>query len=271
MRKFCSSLLVFSLLFALGSCKSAFEKVLASNDIDYKFEKANELYEQNKYMKANELYENLIPSFRGKKSYEELFYRYCYSFFYQEDYLSASYQFKNFVEYFPKSSKADECEYMYAKCLYLQSPKFSLDQTNTIKAMEVLQTYINTHPGSANLKEANDYIDQCRAKIEKKDANTALLYFNIGEYKSASAAYKALIQEYPESARLDFYQLMLMRSCFKYAERSIPEKREERYAETVNGYKDFQQYTPNSPLKKDAEKLSASAQSIINQLRNEHK
>ncbi len=270
MRNF-SFLLIALMVLALGSCRSVHEKILTSKDVNYKLAKANEYYDQKKYYKANEVYESLIPAFRGTKNYEELFYRYCYSFYYQEDYLSASYQFKNFVEYFPKSPRADECEFMYATCMYKLSPKFSLDQSSTYKAIEALQTYINTHPGSKNLTEANNYIDICRAKIEKKDANAALLYYNIGQYKSATVAYKSLMQTYPESKSLDFYQFMVVKSFYDYARSSIKEKQEERYAEAVTAFNELKEYTPNSSYITEAERYVNLAQNHIKQLRDEHK
>lgn len=271
MRKFSFLFIVPLLLMMLSSCKSAHEKVLTSKDINYRLSKANEYFDQKKYYKASEVYETLLAAFRGTKNYEELYYRYAYSFYYQEDYLSASYQFKNFVENFPKSPRADECEFMYATCMYKLSPKFSLDQATTYKAIDALQTYINTHPGSKNLTEANNYIDICRAKIEKKDANAAKLYFDIGQYKAATVAYKSLIQTYPESHALDLYQYMIIRSFFRYAESSYKEKQEERYAEVLSAFREMKEFSPNSSYLKDAEKISASAQNNIKQLRDEHK
>jgi outer membrane protein assembly factor BamD len=270
MRKI-SFLFIPLIIMFFSSCKSTHEQVLKSKDLNYKLTKANEYYDQKKYFKANEVYESLMPALRGTKNYEELYYRYCYSFYYQKDYLSASYQFKNFIEAFPKSTRADECEFMYATCLYKMSPKFPLDQTNTIKAMEALQTYINSHPGSKNLTEANNYIDICRAKIETKDANAARLYYDIGQFKSSSVAYKSLIQSYPESRNIDYYQLMVIKSFYQYAKSSIKERQEERFAEAVNAYTEMVDYTPNSSHLKEAEKFYTLAQNNIKQLRNEHK
>jgi len=253
----------------LSSC-STHEKVLKSKDLNYKLTEANKYYEAKKWYKANEVYASLMPSFRGTKNYEELYYRYCYTFYNMEEYLSASYQFKNFIETFPKSSRADECEFMYATCLYKLSPKPSLDQTNTYKAIEALQVYINTHPTSPNLTLANNYIEDCRNKIEIKQANAAELYYKIGQFKAATVAFKSLIQAHPDSEKLDYYQYMIMRSFYRYAENSVTEKQEERYAEALNAFSDIKEYTPNSTYIKEAEKLSISAQNRIKQLRNEH-
>lgn len=270
MRKF-SFVFIALIVLAVCSCKSTHQKILESKDVSYKLTKANEYYDHKQWFKANEVYETLLPALRGSKNYEELYYRYCYSFYNQKDYLSASYQFKNFVEFFPKSTRADECEFQYAICMYKISRPYTKDQASTYKAIDALQTYVNTHPGSPNLTMANNYIDICRAKIESKDAKAALLYYDMGEVKAATVAYKSLMFNYPESTKTDFYELMLIKSFYKYASLSIEEKQEERYAEAINAYNDLIQYTPNSPLIKEAQEYYNSAQNIIKQIRNEHK
>lgn len=271
MRKIFVLFIPFIVAMLFSSCKSTHDKVLRSKDVNYKFTKANEYYDQKKWYKAAEVYETLLPFFRGTKNYEELYYRYCYSFYYQEDYLSASYQFKNFIDNFPKSPRAEECEFMYATCLFKMSNRASLDQTSTYKAMEALQSYINTHPDSKHLADASNKIDICREKIESKDANAAKLYYNISQYKASSVAYKSLIQSYPESKYLDYYQLMVIKSFYLYAKSSLKSKQEERYAEAVNAYNELRNDVPDSPHLKEAEKYYTSAQNYIKQLRNEHK
>jgi outer membrane protein assembly factor BamD len=258
-------------LITLFSACSHYESVLKSKDINYKLTKANEYYDQQKWTKANQVYESLMPALRGTKNYEELYYRYCYTFYNMEDYLSASYQFKNFVEAFPKSVNADECEFMYATCLYKMSPNFELDQTSTRKAIEVLQSYINTHPNSKNITLANKYIDICRAKIETKGSHAAQLYYDMEQYKSAAVAYKSLIEQFPLSDKLDFYQFMIIKSYYDYAKKSVKDKQEERYASALSAFNELKEYHPKSNYVQQAGVYVASAKQQINQLRNEHK
>jgi len=267
-------LLTFSVLLivlaALPSCKSAFETALKSKDVNERFTRANEFYEKKQWSKANQLYETLLPVFRGTKNYEELYWRYCHTFYNMQDYMSASYQFKNFTEIFSKSSRAEEAYFLYAVALYKMSPKYSLDQSSTIKAAEVLQTYINMYPSSSHLKQANTYIEQARKKLEEKDAHAARLYYHIGEYKAASVAYKTLMFDYPESVYSDYYQYMMIQAYFYYAKNSRTEKQEERYAEVINACNELQQNYPNSIYLKEANNYANSSQKIINKLRNEH-
>jgi outer membrane protein assembly factor BamD len=85
-----------------------------------------------------------MPHFKGTAIFEDLYYKYAYCAYYQKDYLNAENLFKNFLEAFPNSSKAEELDYMRAYCYYKMSPKVALDQSNTMRAMGMLQTFINT-------------------------------------------------------------------------------------------------------------------------------
>jgi len=263
--------LVIMLVAILLQACNGYERVKKSNDYNYKLTKANEYFDKKKYTLANQLYYDLIPVMKNTKNYEALYYRYAYSFWYMKDYTSASYHFKNFVDLFPTSKDAEECEYLSAVSLYKMSPKPSLDPTNTMKALEALQSYINTHPDSKRLDEASKYVDVCRRKLEEKEAAAAKLYYNIGQYKAASIAYKSVMRDYPESANTDYYQYMVIRSWYYYAKASIANKQEERYASAVNAYQELVDNYPKSQYIRDAEKYYTLADNNIKKIRNEHK
>lgn len=252
----------------MSGCDS-YERVLKSNDVNYKLERANQYFEQKKYSQANAIYETLIPVMKNTKNYEPLYYRYTYTFYYMKDYLSASYHFKNFSEFFPRSKDAEECEYMHAYCLFKQSPAPSLDQTMTMKTVGALQTYLNAYPKSKHVEEANKIIDECRIKLETKAADAAKLYYNIGYYKAASVAYNEVLLEYPESTHADKYKYMIVKAWYEYAKQSIKGKQEERFANAVNAYRELQNEYPKSKYLADAAKYFSMADNNIKKLRNE--
>ena len=248
------------------SC-SPFDKVKKSSDVNLKLTKANEYYDKKKYQHANELYHDLLPILRGTRNYEQLFYRYSYTFYYQKDYPTAALYFKNFTSFFPNSKDAEECEFMHALCLVKMAPKSNLDQTNTIKSMEALQAFINTHPDSKRLTEANQYIDESRKKLETKEAAAARLYYNIGQYKAASIAYKEVINQYPESPNSDFYQYMIVRSLYEYARISVEEKQAERFVNAVTAYQDLKTTYPSSKFVKEGEHYQLLASTSLKKLK----
>ncbi|MCW3121235.1 MAG: outer membrane protein assembly factor BamD [Flavipsychrobacter sp.] len=261
-------LYLFVAVVLLSSC-GGFEKIRKSSDVNYKLTKANEYFEKKDYVHANTLYKELMPIMKSTRNYEGLFYKYAYTFYYLKDYVEASYYFKNFTDYFPTSKDAEECEYMSAVCLYKYAPKYSLDQTNTTKSLEALQSYVNRYPNSKRLTEANAYIAESQKKLEMKQADAAKLYYNISQYKSATVAYKSVLRNYPESTNGDLYTFMIMKSMFKYAKASIPSKQEERYAVAISTFRELKDTYPQSKYIAEAEKVYADADNNVKKLRNE--
>jgi outer membrane protein assembly factor BamD len=246
------------LILCITICSTAcndIEKIKKSTDNAYKLAKANDFYDKKKWAEANTLYEDLLTVYKGQKIFEDMYYKYAYTFYNQEQFLAASYHFKNFTDIFANSTKFDECEYQTCICLYKLSPEPTLDQSSTIKAIAALQNFVNTHPESPKLMEANKIIDEARQKLEVKDRENAELYFRISEFRSAGVAFSNLIKKYPDSDKCDYYQYMVMKSNYTFAKLSIPEKQEERYNIALVDFNDFISGYPNSKLKPDADKI----------------
>ena len=167
MRFFTVLVLLFSSVF-MFSCNNTFNKVMKSNDSEYKLTMADKYFAEKKYSFAQQIYEELYPVYKGTDKFEELYYKDAYCFYYMENYRDAENFFKGFLEVFPNSSKAEEVDFMHAMCFYKQSPKIELEQINTAKAMGVMQTFINTHPGSARIAEATEIIDKCRQSWNRR-------------------------------------------------------------------------------------------------------
>jgi outer membrane protein assembly factor BamD len=55
-----------------------------------------------------------FPYVKGTTRYEDMYYKFAYSYYYQKDYLNAENLFKSFVENFPTSPRGEECDYMRA-------------------------------------------------------------------------------------------------------------------------------------------------------------
>lgn len=237
----------------VASC-SKFNKVLKSTDYDYKLKMANQYYDKKQYRQAQTLYEELFSVFKGTPAFEELYYRYAYCAYNQKDYTSAENLYNGFLEMFPNSTKAEEIEFMEAFSYYKQSPKPELDQSNTIKAMGMMQTFINTHPGSEKNKQAEEIINECIKKLEVKEFKSCQLYYNMGQFKAAAIAFTSLINNYPDSPKADEYKLMIIKSYYKYANMSIEEKQAERFTKVVEEVQDFQDRYPESKLLKEAER-----------------
>lgn len=247
------------------SC-SKYSKVLKSVDYDYKLRMAEQYFTKKKYRQAQTLYEELFPIFKGTPQFEDLYYKYAYCHYYTGDYMNAENLFKGFLEVFSNSPKAEEIEYMQAYSFYRQSPRAELDQTNTVKAMGMMQIYINTHPGSPKNKEAEEIILKCLAKLEAKEYSSAQLYYNLGQHRAAALAYNTLINNYPDSPKADEYKLMIIKSYYQFAQNSIEERQPERYEKVIMEVQDFQDRYPESKFLKEAERYLTLSQNNIKEL-----
>ncbi len=265
-----SALLVMSLAVLLTTgCGKSMTKLLKNPDASYKLRRAEQFFVKKDYIKAQQVYEDIMPFFKTSKEFEDIYYKYAYCAYHLSDFMNAENLFKSYLEIFPTSGRAEEIDYMRAYCFYKQSPKAQLDQTSTLRAMGMMQTFINTHPGSPRNKEATDIIDICRAKLETKDFLSAQLYYDLGQFRAAGVAFTSLLNAYPESYRADEYKLMVIKSYFRFAEMSIEDKKVERFEQVVNECFEFVDRYPESKLKKEVDNFLNSSQNNIKILTNE--
>ncbi len=262
-------LIILIALFTFSSCASKFAKALKSTDNEYRYKIAEQYYANKKYEQAKVIYEALFPYVKGTSRFEDMYYKFAYCHYYLKDYANAENLFKTYTESFPNGSRAEECEYMRAYCFYKQSPKVDLDQTTTSKTIGLMQTFINTHPGSKRIADASGIIDDSRKKLEIKEFKAAELYYNLGYYRASAIAYSNLMENFPDSDKSPEYKIKVIKSYYKYAEMSITEKQKERFEKVITEVSDFNERFPESKLKGEADTYKNLSNNFIKNLTNE--
>ncbi len=261
--------LLFVIILSFSCCNQHFERVLKSSDVDLKYNTAEDLYAKKKYYQAQLLFENLFPILKGTNRFETVFYQYAFTAFYQKDYLNAENLFKSFVETFPSSSRSEECAFYRSYSYFLQIPGGDLDQTNTNKAVDLLQSFINNYPNSSYVKQATDIIDKCHAMLETKDYNVSKLYYNLGYYKAAAIYFNELIDNYPESTHADEYKRFVVLSYYKYAKNSLESKQQDRCEQALAACNDFIANYPNSKYLKEIQNDKIFSIQLLNHINHE--
>ncbi len=249
------SLAAILLAFLLQSCQTP-ERVLKSNDLDYKIKTATKWYNKKEYVKCIPVFEELMGLMKGTKSTEDIYYMYCWANYKQQDYLLASYHFANFTKLYPNSEKAEECLFMSAKSHAKLSPKYQLDQTNTYKAIESYQTFVNSFPESSKVDTANREFTVLRKKLEKKMLKNADLYYKTQMYKAAATYFKNILVDYPDIDDPDYVYFMIVKSYDQYAKNSIPGKKASRYHDVATSFDEFKYRFPKSKYLPEAQKLA---------------
>ena len=243
---------IFSLSI-LSSC-SQYDSVLKGNDMKAKYKMAIELYEKGKFERAAKLFEQAVPNYRGTPQAERITFYLAESYYGMADYLIAAYYYERFVKSYPESSKIEEVAYKQAYCYYLDSPKFSLDQENTVKAMAELQKYINRYSESEHSEEANKMIAELSGKLEKKDFQIAKQYMRLENYKAADISFGNFISDYPDSEYREEAFYFKFVCLFEYARNSFYTKQKERYINAKTAFLLFEKKYPESENLKEAQK-----------------
>lgn len=259
---------ILAFTYVLLGC-SEYNKALKSPDLNYKLEVAKKYYDRQDYVRAYPLFEELLNLYRGTTKSQEVYYYYAMTHYGMEDYILAAYHFKNFRNTFPQSDKAEECAYLAAYCYYLDSPRYSLDQSSTNKAINELQLFINQHPASPKVDTATVYIDKLRDKLERKSFEIGKQYLKIGDYKSAIFALDNTLNDYPDTEYREEALYLQLRANYLLAANSVDYKKEERYENAKRAYDTFKRWYPESEWQKDANKLKEKIDSDLEEFRNQ--
>jgi len=253
-------------LFLVTSCNN-YNRLLKSTNYELKLERANHYYEKKNYVRAQQLYEELIPIFKGSDKSEDIYYRYTWTHFYTGDYQLAQFHFKNFVRQFPESPKAEECYFMNGYCYYLNSPKYSLDQTATINAIKEMQGFIDNYPESKWVDSANTIISILHHKLEKKEYEIIKQYRLLDDYKAVITAGNNFQKDYPDSEFNEEIRYWVIEAAYLLAVNSIPEKKKERLEKVGEYYLKFVDLHPQSKYLKDAERYYTWAKKELDLIR----
>jgi outer membrane protein assembly factor BamD len=252
MRFFLYIMLISSSLMA---CKSSFEQVRTSNDPERILAESFKYYDKGDYYRAQTLMELILSQFRGTKEGEELFFKYAYTHFKLGTYELASTYFSNFSSTFPYSQYSEEADFMVAYSQYKLSPSFRLDQEPSLKAITAFQDFANKYPDSDRVSECNELIDQLRAKLEEKAYEEGMLYYNLSQYEAAVFSFQSMLAQYPESSRAEYVRFLIFKASYEYAQKSIYDKRAERYAEAQVKYKEYVNRYPKGKNMREAKDI----------------
>jgi outer membrane protein assembly factor BamD len=259
MKKMSSLRFVFTALtiLALFSSCSDFQKALKSKDHAMKFEKAKKYYEKEDWYRAEALLNDIMPIYRGTDKAREMTLMYAYCQYNLGERIVAVHYFKNFSRTWPTDPKSEEADFMVSQCLYEESPRYNLEQSNTVKAIESLQYFVNMYPTSTKIDTAFVLQTALRKRLEVKSFHDSRLYFQLRNYKSAVISLKNTLKDFPETEFREEIMFLIVKSSYLLARNSMEEFRMERLQETINEYYAYIDEFSKSPRSKEAEKIYA--------------
>ena len=77
---------------------------------------AEKYYVKKKWKKAQMIYEDIMPYYKTRTEFQDIYYKYAYCAYNQADYLNAENLFKTFLKYFPIVRRQKKWIIMRAYC-----------------------------------------------------------------------------------------------------------------------------------------------------------
>jgi outer membrane protein assembly factor BamD len=185
------------------------------------------------------------------------------SYYKTKQYYLAGYQFESFVSGYPRSEKVQEAAFLGAYSYSKLAPVYSLDQTDTVKALEKLQTFIESYPNSEYIAQANEAVKVLNGKLEKKAYENAKGYNTISDYKSALIAFDNFIADFPGTPLKEDALFYKYDSAYKLAINSIPSKMEERLNVAKVAYGNLIKFNGATKYKKEADEMNARVETDL--------
>lgn len=269
-------ILFFGLLsvMLLSSCNS-YNTILKTQDYDYKYEAAKEYYASGQYTKAYQLLEELTIVLKGSDRGEESFFMLGMCYYGLHDYETAALYLERYVKTYSKGEYAELARFYCGKASYLQSPDARLDQSPTYAAISQLQEFLDFYPYSDMRGEVNDMIFELQDRLVQKEYNSAKLYYDLGSYigncMNGGSNYEACIitaenalRAYPYTIYREELYMLVLRSRFQLAEKSVEAKMEERYRQTIDEYYGFKNEFPDSKYAKEADQIFKRSNNKVN-------
>ena len=248
---------------ALSSCKSQYEILMTSHDVDAKYEAAFRYYNEGKYSKAGSLFESLSVQTNGTERDDTVRFYWGLSNYKFRDYYTAETNFTNFLESYPRSPFASEARYLRLDCLYRQTLRYELDQSPTYKAMNAISEYILEYPSNPHMQECKDMLEELGERVDRKAYESAKLYYKMEDYLASRIAFRNVLKEDADNIYREDILYLIAMSSYKYASLSIESKQKERYLTFIDDYYNFIGELPDSRYRKELDAVYVKAQKAL--------
>lgn len=259
--KFLYSIL-FLVLFA--SC-GQYQRALKSGDPAFKYQVADSLHKKGDYARSERLFEQIKNEYKGKPQGERVLYMLAEGYYKRKRYLLAANEYESLLQNYPRSQKAEEVAFLEGKSYFMDSPKYSLYQAETYKAIDKLQNFIDRYPESQYLREANNIMMELLTKLQRKSFEIAKGYNKIKDYQAAIRSLDNFLIDNPGTPFKEEAMYLRLHSAYELAANSVKAKEKQRFENTKALCENFIKEFPESTFK---EKTTSMYEKTLKKIEN---
>ena len=263
MKKSTLFFLVLLVIAGVSACKSQYDRILESNDVDVKYDAAFEYFNNGKYTRAAQIFESLSLLTNGMERHDTVLYYLGLSNYSNKDFYTAETNFKEFIEKYPRSPFAEEAGFLRIDCLYNSSLRYELDQSSSVQTISAIGEYLTNYPQTQHLDACRDILAELGERMDRKAYEGAKLYYKMEDYLASRIALKNVLKDDADNKFREEILYYAAKSSYKYAQLSVPEKQKERYLTFVDDYLNFVGEYESSVYRREMDVLYKRAQRAL--------
>ena len=224
------------------------------------------MFEEGKYEQAAAYFQGVFSFGRTHQWAADAQLYLARSYRANKEYLLAANEYERFTRIYRSDPRLAEANYEWALTYYDLSPDAPLDQSDTKRAIQEFQLFMDRFPADSLIDEAQKRIVDLRTKLAQKQYETAALYERRDLYEAAALSFEAVFEEYPDTPWAQQALLGAIRSYIAYSDQSISLRQPERLQLAVRNYDRLTQIFEDSPYLKEAEALYNQAKERLDAL-----
>jgi len=180
------------------------------DELQQSFDKGEQLFNAGKYTRAKDELQYVVMNNPGSQMALDAQYLLGESHFKLKEYEDAAIEFDRFSRFSHSYDRTESARFRICECAINMSNSFRKDQTNTLKAIDRLQEFIEDYPTSTNIDAATKEISSLRLKLAKKEFESARLYLKLEEYESALIYLNNILTQYYDTEIVDEVRLTIV-------------------------------------------------------------
>ncbi|MHB1051084.1 MAG: outer membrane protein assembly factor BamD [Bacteroidota bacterium] len=189
------------LILLFESCAATQE--LESLPADVRYQRAKDLFDEEKYLEAIEEFKIVSVQYQGSEYADDAQFYLAESRFYRGEFILAAAEYDNLVRMMPTSPFASTARYKKALSHYRLSPKPQLDQKYSRYAVDDFQTFIEFSPNDSLVADAEAKISELTEKMARKIFDSGRLYYRMNYYRASISYFDKVISEYTDTPYAD--------------------------------------------------------------------
>jgi len=246
------------------SCKSQYEVLLASSDVDAKYNAAMEYFQNKKYQKAAQLFESMAILTNGTARDDTVQYYWGLSNYRFKDYYTAESNFARFVENFPRSPFTADAQFYRLDCLYRATYRWELDQQPTRACMAAITQYLREYPDDLVHREAcKAMIIDLQDRLDRKEFEAGKQYYVMEDYPAARVKLRNVLKNNADNFYREDVLYYTAMASYHYARLSVKDKMKERYLSFVDDYLNFVGEYPDSHYRNELDSHYRTVQKFL--------